>query len=847
MATVMYGGSGLRRNEWLSAGNWRVRLEVQGDGTVVLSHDGVGVWSQAQGAADGLMMQGDGNLVAYNDLGTALWSSGTSAPGAYLCLQDDGNLVIIEDVAVWATDTARLKPGGAAPATLDATSFLQSGDALRLSSGAAQLTMQADGNLVLQHGEAVVWASGGVTEAGAYLAVQEDGNLVVYTQHGEPTWTSKTVGHDRVRLTLQDDGNLVLSERRAVWATGTGPLSAPTITQVADTFTGYDPNDDRDPSINEIKVVGPTAGYPLAPDRDLVLLLVEPRLVTVPPILAAGAGPLPDLMPALAQWCADQEAEGRQARILSLDVYRGPRHQDGRTVLAIRSFLQAVRAAGPRLAGVVLVGAFPEAAILRRWVWVTDFPRADRPGHPFDNFTISKDTPTNSLVKDTRRYLQVWPEQVADSSDIVLADLSGAWDRLYRDSVTVSCMKLYPSPVLPPGQPPEGYVVTAPATEPNGTTWYLNEVATVDDVFYIQEDSVPDPAPGTATDLSVTFTSAHKNPEVFEPGRQLVTLVAQPDIAVSRIDAHAVALTPDPAKRDSNGRGFLDADGQPQLVAAGPLLGAPNLNTMITNEQAERVFLLNYFERNHHHRTAAPNKKLIVASIASVDFIGTEGFHFTEAGDALDAAAAGDIRGSATVRDYVRWFGSDADLRVIHAHSSPEFSSFPGAYSMAALDADFSNKPYHWIGGGPTIRPSLDGRPRDRTDWWLHRSLFLTGYRGDRGSLVYHYGCNSPSPRNTETMPYSDQRYGRGRLAYAILFFTDALALVARAKAYNDENTMSSFLPGTRNGTRPWGDGWLHQFQEAADDPTLSTQNRIADTKLPYSWILLGDWTLTFR
>lgn len=78
--------------------------------------------------------------------------------------------------------------------------------------------------------------------------------------------------------------------------------------------------------------------------------------------------------------------------------------------------------------------------------------------------------------------------------------------------------------------------------------------------------------------------------------------------------------------------------------------------------------------------------------------------------------------------------------------------------------------------------------------------------------------------------------------------FTDALAVVARAKAYNDSNSMSSFLQGLKNGTCPWGDGWLGQFQRAAGDESLATQERIADVvKLPYSWIMLGDWTLSFR
>ncbi|HEY2370323.1 MAG TPA: lectin, partial [Polyangiaceae bacterium] len=64
------------------------------------------------------------------------------------------------------------------------------------TSGAGHtLAMQGDGNLVLYDAASKpVWASNTSGHVGATLAVQNDGNLVVY-QAGTPLWASNTSGH----------------------------------------------------------------------------------------------------------------------------------------------------------------------------------------------------------------------------------------------------------------------------------------------------------------------------------------------------------------------------------------------------------------------------------------------------------------------------------------------------------------------------------------------------------------------------------------------------------------------------------------------------------------------------
>jgi hypothetical protein len=88
-----------------------------------------------------LEMQGDGNLVSYDQSWNPLWWSSTQGLGAYVVMQRDGNLVIYnkDDIAVWASNTY-FAPGSSA-------------------------TQQADGNLVVYAPSGpAVWNSGVVDE-----------------------------------------------------------------------------------------------------------------------------------------------------------------------------------------------------------------------------------------------------------------------------------------------------------------------------------------------------------------------------------------------------------------------------------------------------------------------------------------------------------------------------------------------------------------------------------------------------------------------------------------------------------------------------------------------------------
>jgi hypothetical protein len=131
-------------------------------------------------------------------------------------MQDDGNLVLYgPHGALWSSAT----PGTDA---LNAPGRLLAGQFLHSANGRFRLAQQGDGNLVLYGDGRPIWATGTDGSPGATLALQTDGNLVLYDINNQPIWYSRTAGTRANHLTVQDDGNLVLYRpQHAVWGSGT--------------------------------------------------------------------------------------------------------------------------------------------------------------------------------------------------------------------------------------------------------------------------------------------------------------------------------------------------------------------------------------------------------------------------------------------------------------------------------------------------------------------------------------------------------------------------------------------------------------------------------------------------
>ncbi|TDW70765.1 hypothetical protein [Kribbella pratensis] len=157
-----------------------------------------------------------------------------SPNGIYtLIMQTDGNAVLYKGrTALWGSMTNRK---------------------------ASSLIMQRDGNLVVISGRTPVWASNTGGSTGAYLAVQNDSNLVIYNVRNKAVWYRHmvigTLGSGRLlnpydmlfspsrvfRLQMQTDGNLVMVKngKTPVWSTRTAGKGAFAVMQQDGNFVVY--------------------------------------------------------------------------------------------------------------------------------------------------------------------------------------------------------------------------------------------------------------------------------------------------------------------------------------------------------------------------------------------------------------------------------------------------------------------------------------------------------------------------------------------------------------------------------------------------------------------------------
>jgi hypothetical protein len=104
---------------------------------------------------------------------------------------------------------------------------LKAGESFKSCSGEFSLDMQTDGNLVVyrseRSGSVARWSSGTAKSDGYVAVMQKDGNFVLYGRHSNPLWSSTTEGHSNVsELAVQDDGNLVVyAGSHPLWASNT--------------------------------------------------------------------------------------------------------------------------------------------------------------------------------------------------------------------------------------------------------------------------------------------------------------------------------------------------------------------------------------------------------------------------------------------------------------------------------------------------------------------------------------------------------------------------------------------------------------------------------------------------
>jgi surface antigen len=225
-ANHLVNGQQMHSNQYILSDDGRFVLLMQSDGNLVEYTASGSLWASNTAGHPGayLGMQSDGNVVIYSSSGTVLWSTGPKGIHV-LKIQTDGNLVARNSAgtAKWANNVVMDTLG----LTYKGDDHLNNGQTLvkkqylRSSDRRYTVVMHSDGRLnVYAPGWRQIWTSGSGGHADAYLGMQSDGNVVIYTSDGA-VWATNP--KDIQVLKIQDDGNLVArnSVGTAMWATGT--------------------------------------------------------------------------------------------------------------------------------------------------------------------------------------------------------------------------------------------------------------------------------------------------------------------------------------------------------------------------------------------------------------------------------------------------------------------------------------------------------------------------------------------------------------------------------------------------------------------------------------------------
>jgi len=221
-------GQTLTSNQYTLSHDGRYVLLMQTDGNLVLYTYSGPKWASNTNGNPGayLGIQGDNIVIYKSDHHTPLWSTGQASMGK-LVIQTDGNLVAYRSGGgvAWASNTNGSTGGFSYKGddSLDPGGRLTKGQYLRSSDRRYFTAMKPDGNfIVYAPGNRILWSAGTAGNTGAYLVVQADGNMVVYTAGAsEVLWTNNR--HNIDMLKIQNDGNLVArnGDGQAVWATAT--------------------------------------------------------------------------------------------------------------------------------------------------------------------------------------------------------------------------------------------------------------------------------------------------------------------------------------------------------------------------------------------------------------------------------------------------------------------------------------------------------------------------------------------------------------------------------------------------------------------------------------------------
>jgi hypothetical protein len=573
-------------------------------------------------------------------------------------------------------------------------------------------------------------------------------------------------------------------------------------------YRHYDVNAEGAPAIEEIDYMDfeDPADVPPAGGR-FALVFVEPRLFApIGGTLSPG-----DIRTRLIRLKGDLRAEGLFSRFVLAQVYAGPRHQDGRTLLAMREILREARGLYRHLEGAILIGSFPEAMLVRRWIWRT-----------------KRDVTAGGQTHKAAEHLRIVPEIVAHRADLILADLDGAWHNLYDQGPSqVEAIEALPAASMSGSWPENNQTFVSQVFHE------FNE--TYEDFFLVDDaDWTRLAAPQGELRLLIRKTQLH--PELNPSDRSLPNPVARPNISVSRINPRNIAATPDAAVAN-----WLDGAGQPQaFVSSNDVDTRPG--SWIPDPQLERRLLVDYLDRNHRFRVGAfgnlPHRAAAVGhAFSGAGMLG----YLNKAGSGLGQGIATE---NTTLVDYVDFLKQPATLRGLYAHADPWGTMFSDQYQTSALEQAAGGHSWRWRRQGTTYTPSLE-QQEGKADLYLHRTLWANRVMANSGAALWvHGGCLANSPGGAASHPYDDRRYGGFQNAEGILFYLEGVAIIARAKVFYDLPAGFTTAIGATPRTS-FGEGWRATFNVESGDAALA--EKPASAKRVYNWSVLGDWTLRVK
>ncbi len=583
-----------------------------------------------------------------------------------------------------------------------------------------------------------------------------------------------------------------------------------TVDGIVESFSSYDYDEDGVLEITSLRHWPTESGAgtdEVETGRPLVVLIDE-RL-TVP--LEGGRAIDERLSAAIDRWLAALRDDGWRPMPIVAEVYSGARHQDGKTVLALRRLLQQLHAADPKLGGAILVGSFPEASLVRRWIWKHSDRRAT-----FDGVSY------NGPNEPRATFLAMDPELIAPRTDLVLCDLDGAWETLYREAPTeIESLRLLP-------EVEEGVEWPVPDRLLRARSYTAIPKRFED--FFLIEDCDFEIIERDETTMTIRASYQPRRPETTEADRQQPNPIARPEISVSRIDARHIAVAADPSD--------LDEQGSPKQVPAER--GSP-LDRLTRSPELERRLLAEFFERNVAYRRSGVPTEARRGAILSTDLRTIDSRYF--AGLSGDFDRTVELR-RATTLDAVEFLRTAALVKGISAHSDPTCSMLLGSGNPERLDEAVGGGWWHWRREGDAFAPSYrDDAVASKLHFGLLRTLWENGVLKSAGPTFYlHCGCEVNTPLAAERVPYDSPEYASHlQIAENLLFYGEGLALLSRAKVFYDAPRGFAESFGGESGG--FGAALSTYFEHEAQDAGLGRD--VAGYDRVYFWSILGDWTLT--